>query len=260
MEISAAPASNHDQNENLFFLIYSILPLAIVLIGFAPSLFLRVAFEAPPIPFYLHLHGAILTGWFVILVAQAWFIYSQNHRLHRKLGPIAAGYGVLVVMGGLMATSNVVARGLAQGITLETDMSAIDPALGSGISFLTFISGVIWANIVSVVTFAVLLSSAIIFRRRSDIHKRLILIATVAILGPALARISRLEFFGGEQGPFIPLALLALLAIIVVYDLIALKRVHRASLAGISVAIALSVLGTMIAGSEFGLGFVRSLA
>ena len=260
MENSATSTKSHDQRENLFFLIYSFLPLAIVLIGFTPSLFLRVAFETPPIPLYLHLHGAILTGWFVILVAQAWLIQSQNSRLHRKLGPFAAGYGLLVVIGGLMATFNVVARDLGQGITLDIDMAEIDPALGSGISYLTFISGVVWANIVSVSTFAILLCSAIIFRSRSDTHKRLILIATVSILGPALARISRLEILGGEQGPFIPLALLSLLAIIVVYDLFTLKRIHRASLVAITLAITLSLVGTMVAGSEFGLEFVRNLA
>lgn len=260
MENLATSTRSHDQRENLFFLIYSFLPLAIVLIGFTPSLFLRVAFESPPIAFYLHLHGAILTGWFVILVAQAWLIQSQNSGLHRKLGPFAAGYGLLVVIGGLMATFNVVARSLEQGITLDMDMSEIDPALGSGINFLTFISGVVWANIVSVSTFAILLCSAIIFRRHPDIHKRLILIATVSILGPALARISRLEIFGGEQGPFIPLALLSLLAIIVVFDLSTLKKVHRASLLAITLAITLGLIGTMIAVSEFGLEFVRNLA
>ena len=72
-------------------------------------------------------------------------------------------------------------------------MAEIDPALGSGISYLTFISGVVWANIVSVSTFAIMLFSAIIFRNRSYTYKRLILIATVSILGPALARISRFD-------------------------------------------------------------------
>lgn len=260
MENAAPSTGSHDQRENRFFLIYSFLLLAIVVIGFTPSLFLRVAFETPPIPLYLHLHGAILTGWFVILVAQAWLIRTQNPRLHRKLGPFAAGYGFLVVIGGLMATFNVVARELGQGITLDMDMAEIDPALGSGISYLTFISGVVWANIVSVSTFAILLCSAIIYRNHADSHKRLILIATVSILGPALARISRLEILGGEQGPFIPLALLSLLAAIAVYDLGTLKRVHRASLVGIFLTIALSLIGKMVAGSKFGLEFVRNLA
>ncbi len=249
-----------NSRENYFFFTYAVVLLAIVFIGFSPSLFLRFAFDRPSIPLYLHLHGAILTGWFVWLVLQTWLIRNKNPALHRKLGYFAATYGLLVVIGGLMATFNAVSRDLSQGITLDMDIAEIDPALGSGITYLAFISGVVWANIVSVFTFAVLLCSAVIFRSRSDIHKRLILVATVSILGPALARISRLEILGGEQGPFIPLALLSLLAAIIVYDLFTLRKVHTASLVAIIFAITLSILGGMIAGSEIGLEFVRNLA
>ena len=63
-----------------------------------------------------------------------------------------------------------------------------------------------WANLYSVGAFAILFYSAIICRTSSDIDKRLILKAAISIPGPALARISRLEILGSEQGPFIPLA------------------------------------------------------
>lgn len=248
------------RRDNYFFFVYALFLLSVVILGFAPSLFLRFAFETPSIPFYLHLHGAILTGWFIWVVAQAWLIRINNPALHMKLGYFAAAYGFAVVVGGLMATVNVVSRDFGLDLTFDTDMADVDPALGIGISYLTFISGVVWANIVSVTTFAILLASAVIFRSNSAAHKRLILIATVSILGPALARISRLEILGGEQGPFIPAALLTLLAAIIVYDLITLKNVHKASLAGIVFAVTLSILGTMVAGSEFGQEFVRALA
>ena len=260
MESLSTSSIERSKRESRFFFVYTTVLLAIVLIGFTPSLYLRVAFDAPPIPLYLHLHGAILTGWFVWLVAQAWLIQIGNPSLHRKLGYFAATYGLLVVMGGLMATFNAVSRDLSQGITLDMDVAEIDPALGSGITYLTFVSGVVWANIAGVCTFAVLLCSAVIFRSRSDVHKRLILVATVSILGPALARVSRLEILGGEQGPFVPLALLTLLAAIVIYDFITLKKLHKASLVAIAFAIALSRLGSVISGSEFGFEFARSLA
>lgn len=259
MDKSALSSKDYGGSENRFFLIYSVLLIAIVFVGFAPSLFLRVAFETPPIPLYLHLHGVILTGWFLILVAQVWLIGKQNAALHRRLGPFAAAYGLFVVVGGLTATLNVVSRDLGRGITLDIDMAQIDPTLGSGISYLDFISGVIWANISSVTSFAILLCAAVIYRNRPGTHKRLILVATVSIMGPALARISRLELLGGEQGPFIPMALLSLLAVIAVYDLVTLGKIHRASLAAITLTIALGFLGGIIAGSELGLDFVRSL-
>lgn len=251
---------NQVNRENYFFFIYALVLLSIVLLGFAPSLFLRFAFETPPIPLYLHLHGAILTGWFIWLVAQAWLIRIKNPILHRKLGYFAATYGLAVLMGGLMASLNSVSRGLGIGATLDTNIADINPAMGAGITYLIFISDVVWANIIAVSTFAILLCSAVIFRAQSEVHKRLILIATVSILEPALARISRIEILGGEQGPFIHSALLILLAAIIIYDLVTLKKVHKATLAAIIFAITLNRLGSMIAGSEFGLEFIRSLA
>lgn len=257
---SVTAAIELHRRESRFFFAYTIVLLAIVLIGFTPSLYLRVAFETPPIPLYLHLHGAILTGWFVWLVAQASLVRSGNVALHRRLGYFAAAYGLIVVAGGLMATLNVVSRDLGMGVTFDVDMAEIDTALGSGISYLVFISGVVWANIAAVCTFASLICAAIVFRGRPEFHKRFVLVGTISILGPALARISRLELLGGEQGPFVPLALLALLAGILVYDLRSLGKIHSATLAASVFAIALSVLGTGISQSDFGLEFVRRLA
>ena len=105
-----------------------------------------------------------------------------------------------------------------------------------------------------------MIGAAVFFRSRPDFHKRLILIGTVSILPPALARISRYEIFGGEQGPFVDSALLSLLAAIVVYDFATIRKIHKASLVAIFVAVSLSIVGTMISRSEFGREFVRSLA
>ena len=116
------------RRDNSFFFWFAVLLLGIVIGGFTPSLFLRAAFDPPPIPVYLHLHGIILTGWFVWLVCQARLIRKGNTALHRKLGYFAAAYGALVVAGGLMATLNVVPRALSRGITFETDMADVNPA------------------------------------------------------------------------------------------------------------------------------------
>jgi hypothetical protein len=248
------------KSEISFFFVYALVLLAIVLAGFAPSLYLRVAFDAPPIPFYLHIHGAILTGWFVWLVVQAWFVQTGRLRLHRKLGIFAAAYGLLVVVGALMATFNAVERDLAQGITFETSMAEIAPEVGGELTYLNFIRGVVWGNITGATTFATLLVVGVLFRGRTDVHKRLVLVATVAIVGPALARIARLEILGGEQGPFIPLALLTLLAGIVIYDIFALRKIHAATVVAVAFAIALRVLGAMASRTDLGTDFVRSLA
>jgi hypothetical protein len=246
---------NQTNKDNSFFFTYTVILLVIVFIGFAPSLFLRPAFDTPPIPPYLYLHGLILTAWFLLLIFQAWLIRKNHTALHKRLGYFIAAYGVFVIVGGLLATSNTVARGFGGAVFLDTDMADIDPGMGAGISYLEFISGVVWANLAAMTTFAVMLSSAIFFRRQSDIHKRLILIATVAI-----ARIARLELLGGEQGLFLPTTIFLLLATIIVHDFLTLGKAHRASLAGAGFLIIVFLTSIAIARTEFGLEFVRGLA
>jgi hypothetical protein len=48
-----------------FFLVASIVMLAIVVVGFAPTLLVRPLFDVPAIPAYLYVHGAVLCTWFV---------------------------------------------------------------------------------------------------------------------------------------------------------------------------------------------------
>lgn len=102
----------------------------------------------------------------------------------------------------------------------------------------------------------------------SDDSKRGIsffLIYTLVLLAIVLAGfapslwIARWEILGGEQGPFIPLALLTLLAAIVIYDMFAFRRVHMATVTAVAFAVMVRVLGTMASRSDFGTDFVRSL-
>jgi hypothetical protein len=111
----------------------------------------------------------------------------------------------------------------------------------------------------SIFTFLVLMVSAILLRRRPDAHKRLMLLASITIIGPALARISRWPVLGGEQGPFVLIVLLLLLSALLVYDFSATKRVHPATLVGGGFAILISIAGNMIGASEFGQTIVRRM-
>src|SRR5262245_45317186 len=199
-ESVAAQARPRTVSRDPFFAAMSSVILAIVLSGFAPTLYLRPIFKPVPIPGYLFLHGIVLTSWFVWFFMQTLLIQSRRTALHRRLGVVGAVIAVAVLFAGLLATSQVVGRVIANGIDLNADASA----LGIGVSgpVVQFLAGVVWGNLSSAVTFAVLAWTGILLRRRAAAHKRLLVIATVSILGPALARLARLPFFGGEQGPF----------------------------------------------------------
>jgi hypothetical protein len=236
----------------------SALILLIVLTGFAPTLYLRPVFTPPAIPGYLFLHGVVLTSWFVWLFGQTLLIRSGRPRLHRRLGVVGAVLAVAVPIAGLMATAGVTTRVVALGIDLNADASVLGIGV-SGVPVLQFLSGVVWGNLSDALSFAVLAWTGLLLRRRPAAHRRLMLLATVAIVGPALARLARLPHMGGEGGPFVLVASLALLAIIVAYDVATMKKVHPATLLGTAFPLLLFVGFSRISATEVGLGLVRWL-
>jgi hypothetical protein len=257
--LSLEPKATESALRSSFFFWASTLLLSLVVIGFAPTLYLRAFYDVPPIPGYLHVHGGALTAWFVWIVVQTWMVRAGRTATHRRLGVIGAIIGAAVVVAGPMATVGAVARLRAEGFDWDTDMSAM-PALGvEGVSMLVFAANVVWANFLSIAVFASLLAAAILLRRNPQAHKRLMLLASIAILGPALARISRWPVFGGEDGPFVPVALLSLIAALVVHDLVSARRLHNATLIGSGVIVLATIAQQMIAGSEFGRAVVRMM-
>jgi hypothetical protein len=232
--------------------------LLLVLTGFTPTLYLRPVFAVPPIPIYLYVHGVVLTCWFALVVFQAFLIQTARVRVHRRLGSAGAVFSVGVLAASLMASLGVVSRVAASGINLDADASVLGIGVG-GMSVAAFLASVVWQNVASAAGFAVFVATAVLLRRRPEAHKRLMLLASISIIGPALARLSRWPPFGGEQGPFTTIVLLSLVASMVVFDLLTRKRPHAATIWGIAFGVTTQVVAGAIAGSQFGEQFVRSL-
>lgn len=240
-----------------FFFTLSVAILLIVLIGFAPTLYLRPLFAVPAIPGYVYLHGAVLTSWFVWFVVQTSLIRTGGIAQHRRLGVVGAVLGLVVIVASLIVTVGVVSRMTGAGLDLDADMSAL--GVGTGAPIVAFLSMAVWGNAASVLTFAVLLGAAILLRRRSETHKRLMLLASLSIVAPAIARISRWPGLGGDMGPFVPIVLAFLLAALLAYDFASTGRIHRATLTGGSFAIITAGIGQTIGASAFGQTIVRGM-
>jgi hypothetical protein len=241
-----------------FFFWMSALLLAILVIGFSPTLYLREFFPVEPIPSYLYAHGAILTTWFVWLVLQTLLVRNGNTATHRRMGAIGAVIGAAAVFAGPMATVGVVGR-LHDVLDWDADMSAIAEVGVQGVPMLNFAAQVVWGNFVSIALFAGMLVAAVLLRRNPQAHKRLMLLGSIAIVGPAVARISRWPIFGGESSPFIPVVLISLVAAVVVHDLVTIRKLHRATLIGVGVIVAGAIAQQLIADSEFGRAVVKLL-
>ena len=162
-------------------------------------------------------------------------IQTQRLRLHRQFGYVAAGYAAIVIVFGTLANIRLI--------------SEIDsPADGENI--------VVWGNFFTLVMFAAFVSLAVVFRKRPEAHKRLMLLASMSIIGPALARLPRWPIFAGglEAGRIYAIAgLLIMFALLLTYDVVTRKKPHPASWVGM-VLILSSIAGAVFLGVT-GIGF-----
>jgi len=242
------------EGRSRFFLGMSVLLLAIVVIGFVPTLFLRPFFNVAPMPGYLYAHGYILTAWFVLLVAQAALIGAGRPDVHRRLGVLGAVLAVVVVFGGMMA-------GLLKASRLQSLGVDLDARIGPD-------AGVFWANLGATLVFIVFVTLAVLLRGRPQAHKRLLLLASINLMGPPLGRIARWPIFGGvgfnARAPLeaaIPVTgILVLLFVLIAYDLLVRRKLHPATWIGCATTVALRFAFSVIALSPMGQHFVRSTA
>ncbi|MEP7314652.1 MAG: hypothetical protein ABI859_18860 [Pseudomonadota bacterium] len=214
-----------------FALCFALTMLAVNLVGFSRTFYLRPFFDVPPIPGYLYVHGAIGTSWFVLVLTQTLLIANRNVAVHRRLGWIGVALATIVMISGMYTSAHMVPRNVALGLTSAADM--------------TLFATVTAADNASFIYFPALVLLAAFFRRRTDVHKRLMLIASLGILGPAAARIASwdppLSAFA------IAPVMYGLLGSLIVYDIVTRRRPHIATVLGILFFMGVSV-GTQLSG------------
>src|SRR5439155_21803664 len=140
--------------------------------GFASSFYLRgvVAGATPPLTPVLWAHGLVFTTWMLLFFTQTVLIAARRTDVHRKLG--AVGVTVAVAMLSLGTSQAIISLKLD-----HTPLPGISPQ-----SFLVL-------PIFGMVVFAILVTAGILNRRMPETHKRLMLLATIALLDAPLARV-----------------------------------------------------------------------
>lgn len=232
--MQAGPAIYRRRRERWFYISMSIAAVITVFAGFAPTYYLRPYFNTTPLMPLLHLHGLVFTSWLALFLIQTTLVAAHRTDIHRRLGILG---GVIAALMIVIGPTTAVIRA-SQG---ATPVPGISP-----LSFLVVPLG-------DMFVFALLVGAGFYYRRRPDVHKRLMLLATVSILAAAIAR---LPFAIMQAGPpaFFGLTDVFVLACIV-YDLITLKRVHRATVLAALLIIASQPLRLMLAGTQVWLAF-----
>jgi hypothetical protein len=143
--------------------------LLTALAGFGPTYFLKEFYGTTPLSPLLHLHGMVFTLWLVLLVVQSGLVAAHRVDLHKRLGIAGVVVAALMVPLGMMTAVETARRGLASA-GLEPLVFMVFP-VGAVIMFVGFVGAGLWQ------------------RRKPELHRRLILLGTVSILTPAIARL-----------------------------------------------------------------------
>jgi hypothetical protein len=133
----------------------------------------------------------------------------------------------------------------------------------------TAIAGIVWGDIASLLLFATFVATAIGLRARPEAHRRLMLLASISIVGPATARVGTL--LGWALAPTaVPAQTgigvlvqsvvgLGLPLLLVAHDLRATRRLHPATLWGVPAFLAATLGAFILAGTAAGQAFVLAL-
>jgi uncharacterized membrane protein YozB (DUF420 family) len=165
-------SADRTNSERRFYSGMTFAILAVVLVGFARSFFLRPLFPDWPSPsetiFYVH--GTAFTLWILLLVTQARLVATGRTDLHRKAGAFGAVLAVAMLLLG--TTGALVSARRPTGFT------------GVPVPPLQFLV----VPFTDMVLFALFVGLAIAKRDDPQSHKRLMLLATLDLIAAALAR------------------------------------------------------------------------
>src|SRR5579863_1266998 len=99
--------------DHLFFSATSILILICVLVGFGPTYFFAGVFRAHLPSVIIHFHAAVFSCWIFFLVIQTALVSAHRVDIHRRVGLFVFGLACLMVIFGLLAGANLLARNVA---------------------------------------------------------------------------------------------------------------------------------------------------
>lgn len=220
--------------DHLFFSSMALLLAGAVFAGFAKTYYLAGMIRAPLPSLIVHLHGAAFSVWIVLLVTQTALVSARRVDVHRRLGIVAFFWACLMVVLGLLAATDALARGAGP--------PGRDPK-----AFFAIPVG-------DMLIFATLIFFSYRNRLHPAVHKRLLIIATV---GLSVAAINRWPFLVRHHNgaPYSYIFLLVIAA----YDLWSTHRVYRSTIWGSSFLIAIQQISGPIGTTSAWLHFAAWL-
>src|SRR5579871_5475776 len=159
--------------ERWFFTGMAAAMMGIACAGFLPSI-VNTSGRRGPLSTLAVAHGVTFFAWLMIFFAQSRFIAEHRIQVHRRTGWAALVVAAAMVSLGLANCIAMVRRGFDLSGDLHADH---DPAF------------TVIFPLIDLAFFAVLLTAAVVFRRRPHLHKTMILFANIVLMPAPLAHL-----------------------------------------------------------------------
>jgi hypothetical protein len=150
----------------------------------------------PPIRTWILLHGITMSAWMLLFLVQPLLVVSGNRRIHMRLGWLGAALAVAVVFFGYN-----LAVASARVTPPEFEIWGM-----TALPFLTL-------PLFSILLFGGFVAVGVLYRKRREVHRPMMLLAMVATLPAAIDRIDAIRglydqaawghVFGAYTGPLI---------------------------------------------------------
>lgn len=174
--LAADPPAAHDLADRWFYSAASATLLVLMLLGFHRYYLRGRAYPdreiAPPAKVLVFAHASATTAWVVLAAVQPLLVAGGRYRAHMVLGYVGAAIAVIVACLGLL-----VAVVSSKNTPPEVIIWGLPPKPFMAIS------------VVGVVSFAAFVAAGVAWRSRPEVHRPMMLTATLVIIPAAVARI-----------------------------------------------------------------------
>jgi hypothetical protein len=187
-----------------FYLFMSLLFVAVIVYGFSFTIDKNLIHPAVPRPWILYVHAAVFSGWLVFFILQSTLVRSRKVQWHRRAGLFGVGLGTLIPIAGV---STAIVMGRFNTVSLHA--TGAEPNL--------------IIPLFDMVCFTSAFPLAVYWRKKPEVHRRLMLVATCVLTAAGFGR-----FPGSILPAYLFYAGVDLLILCgVARDLIVNRSIHR---------------------------------
>ena len=147
----------------------SLVIVAVIVYGFSFTIGKNLIHPAVPRPWILYVHATVFSSWLVFFVVQSTLVRSRKVQWHRRMGLFGVALGTLIPIVGV---STAIAMGRFNTMSLHATHAESDLII----------------PLFDMVCFASTFPLAVYWRKKPELHRRLMLVATCALTAAGFGR------------------------------------------------------------------------